>query len=492
MIARDRFGVKPLWYAANNKGVAVASEAKVLLAVRPELRRANPATLANLLVNKRLDLEEDSFYAGVSSLPPGCLAWCTPNGGMRIRRWYEPPDLLDRQEFDPKSLDRFSDLLQDAVAVRLRSDIPVGLTLSGGLDSTAILDAAHRETDGLTAFTSVYGEGDNAGELPWARVALGETPGVPLHAVSAASADWLGTLRRIVWHMDGPGFSPAVFPLWRIMENARDSNVPVVLEGQGADELLGGYVHHRAASLVDDVARLATAHPGGAARDVARAIAEARHTDTLKRLVVDATMVGVPRASRLYARRVRMTQALEPEFARLASSAGSGLHAEDRLSRVLHRDFAKTTLPAFLHYGDAISMAHSVETRLPFMDYRIVEFSQALASSWKVDAGQSKVILRKHLVRRGQGAVAARRDKRGYPTPANDWMAREGGALLREILLDRDACIAQYIRRPQLSKLIDRHAGGAYVAGDQIYAMLAAELWLQECVTGKRAPAALR
>ena len=172
--------MKPLWYArSRGGGRRIGGEGPARGA--PELRRANPATLANLLVNKRLDLEEESFYDGVSSLPPGCFAWSSPDRReFQVERWYtlpESPPLPDARSAE-ESLNEFTTLLQDAVSLRLRSDIPVGLTLSGGLDSTAILDAAHRETQSLTAFTSVYGDGDHEGELPWARVALDGAPGV--------------------------------------------------------------------------------------------------------------------------------------------------------------------------------------------------------------------------------------------------------------------------------------------------------------------------
>ena len=135
-------------------------------------------------------------------------------------------------------------ILEDSVRLRLRSDVPVGLTLSGGLDSTAILEAAMSVRPGsdFLAFTSIYGDGNRVDERAWAELAVRRHPNVVLNQVKAAYSEWIQALNKVVWHMDGPGYSPAVFPLWEIMRLARSSGVPVLLEGQGADELFGGYM----------------------------------------------------------------------------------------------------------------------------------------------------------------------------------------------------------------------------------------------------------
>jgi asparagine synthase (glutamine-hydrolysing) len=491
--ARDRFGVKPFYFTLHGGGFAMASEPKVLLALWPELRRPNLVTLYRLLAEKRLDLRDLSFYEGIRVLPPGTMGSISAHDRAPVMRtWYRLPDAGDEDgRVDSgfgEDLERFGALLDDAVRVRLRSDVRVGITLSGGLDSTAILDEADAHVGGrerLAAYTAVYGApGREDDEWSWA---LEATRGrrVQLHPVTAESGDWLDILRRIVWHMDGPGYSPAVFPLWKIMQRAHADRVPVLLEGQGADELLGGYVHHRAAAFVDDLRGLHTRGGFGRARSALLAVREARYSGSLKRFVADAAIAADPRADAVQQRHVGLRGALDPEFAAIAATTPPTprLHGAGRLDRTLRNDFAHQTLPGFLHYGDAVSMAHSVEARHPFLDVRLVEFVMRLPPDRKLALGRTKALLRAHLHRRGHVRIANRRDKRGFPTPANRWLARDNGAVLRDLLLNPRARVAGLVRRQRLERLIERHVEGRFAAGDQLYALVAAELWLEECVS---------
>jgi asparagine synthase (glutamine-hydrolysing) len=489
--ARDRFGVKPFYLTFEGGSLAMASEPKLLLALWPELRRPNLVTLYRLLAEKRLDLRQHSFYERIEVLPPGWLGWMAAGDRKpTLRAWYRLPDARehDAEAAFEEDVERFGALLADAVRLRLRSDVAVGVTLSGGLDSTAIVREAELGAlgrDGLTAYTAVYGSRDEADdEWPWALEAVRGCRRVQLRRVEAEVGDWLAVLRRIVWHMDGPGYSPAVFPLWKIMERARHEDVPVLLEGQGADELLGGYIHHRAAAFVDDVRALPTREGLTRARSAVMAIREARHSSSLKRFLADAALAADARAEAAHQRHVGVREALDPDFAALvpATPLARRPPGEDRLDWTLRSDFSSQTLPGFLHYGDAISMAHSVEARLPFLDVRLVEFIMRLPPDRKLALGRTKALLRAHLQRRGQLRIANRRDKRGFPTPANRWLAQDDGALLRDVLLDPRARIASLIRSERLERLIARHVSGRYAAGDQLYALLAAELWMQECI----------
>jgi asparagine synthase (glutamine-hydrolysing) len=491
--ARDRFGVKPFYFTLHGGGFAMASEPKVLLAIWPELRRPNLVTLYRLLAEKRLELQEQSFYEGIQVLPPGSMGSISVGDrAPTIRTWYRLPEAGDEDDgvgFE-EDVERFGALLADAVRMRLRSDVAVGITLSGGLDSTAILHEADVQVggrDGLAAYTAVYGASGGPGhdEWAWALEALRGHRCVQLHAVEAEAGDWLDILRRIVWHMDGPGYSPAVFPLWKIMERAHGDDVPVLLEGQGADELLGGYVHHRAAAFVDDLRNLPTREAPARARSALLAVREARHSSSVKRFLADAAVAVDPRVDSAQQRHVGVRDALDPEFAALAAATPSTPrpHGAGRLDRTLRNDFSRETLPGFLHYGDAVSMAHSVEARHPFLDVRLVEFVMRLPPDRKLALGRTKVLLRAHLQRRGQVRIANRRDKRGFPTPANRWLARDNGAVLRDLLLNPRARVAGLVRRQRLERLIERHVDGRFAAGDQLYALVAAELWLEECVS---------
>jgi asparagine synthase (glutamine-hydrolysing) len=487
--SRDRFGVKPLFITRLPEGVALASEPKVLLALFPRLREADDVSLYRLLGEKRIYSGAESFYRSIKVVPAAHYGFYRPGDtSATLRRyWQFPPQEEHAALTWAEARDGFGPLLQDAVRLRLRSDVPLGLTLSGGLDSTAIADSARRglpDDSPLVAYTSVYEEAagvERTDELGWAQLALSRHTNTILRPVAAIEDNWLETLRQIVWHMDGPGFSPAVFPLWNIAMRARSDGVKVLLEGQGADELLGGYAWHTAAALLDDGRRIATGD-GGALGSLLHAVREVPGHFSWRRVGGDVAAQLIPELRRWDRRRGTLFTALRPE---LVAAGRDGEHdrlplaGRDRLGRLLLTDFARDLLPGFLHYGDAVTMAHSVENRLPFMDYRLVELCFRMPGDYKIRAGESKAPLRVHLRRIGELQIAARARKQGYPTPANRWLAADGGRTLKELLLDRDARVRNYVLPGPLAHMIDHHASGSFAAGDSLFALVCTELWLQ-------------
>lgn len=252
-IARDRFGVKPLYYATSLGGIAFASEPKALLALQPSLRKVNEKAVANFLAYSQLYAENESFYQGIKLLPPGHYARISPGDAELIpaRFWSlensQLPVLSDEDWYD-EFVTRFS----DAVRIRLRSDVPVGLALSGGIDSSCILvPMAERLGEGVSCLTAVYGE-LGSGELAWAELAA-SLKCAKVIAVEASSREWFSTFEKITWHMDAPGYSPAVYPVWKIMGAARERGIKVMMEGQGADESFGGYPQYAALHLLSSL-----------------------------------------------------------------------------------------------------------------------------------------------------------------------------------------------------------------------------------------------
>ena len=454
----------------------------------------NEHALYQLLAERRADVSRQSFYEGIEVFPAGSYAIVRPHdGAIDARPYWQYPEAHDPEPARAVSQleDDFGRLLEDSVRLRLRSDVPVGLTLSGGLDSTAILTAMERLDPGgaPVAFTSIYGAAGGHDERAWARMARAPYDDVTLEEVDTPREEWLPTLEQIVWHMDGPGISPAVFPLWRIMRKARAERIPVLLEGQGADELLGGYAVHRAHALLDRARQIGHGAPLRETRAWMGMLGSALEANGARRTAIDTATVASPRLRKLRERYAGARACLAPEFTEHAEGHASGLEdrtrsgaARDRLGARLERDFSSDVLPAFLHYGDAISMAHSIETRLPFLDYRMVEFCVRLPATLRGGGARSKEILRSYLRGNGQGTIAARTDKKGFPTPAAAWLGAHDGQLPRELLLAPDARIAPYIDRAAVTRLIDRQVAGRYAASDQLYALTTAEIWLRTCV----------
>ncbi len=472
--ARDRLGVKPLAYTLAGERLSLASEPKALLALYPQLRRVDEQSLYEFLALGRLHTSDRGMYDGVAVLPPGHAgSFRVGDGRPRIWRYWGLPESSETTE-DPA--ERFSELLDDAVRLRMRSDVPVGVTVSGGLDSTAILHGAVSslpQEGRLRAFTSVFPSngGPARDEREWAEVAVRLYDRVALERVPVA-ADWLETLERMMWHLDAPTYSPAAASLWTIVEAARSQGIKVLLEGQGADELLGGYVHYAALVLAGN-----GGNGAGKRLQEARRYAAAFGTTTV---ALWAVRERFPSLRHLYRTRRGTGSTLTPSFVGRFSADTRTPAAS--LGQRLIDDLSRDVLPALLHYGDAVSMAHSVETRQPFLDYRLVEFCTRLPDEWKVGHGETKRILRAHLRAVGQERIAARTDKLGFPTPIWSWLMAEDARIPRDLLLGRDARVLDFCSRPAVAALIARARRERRTGSDHLFRLLSTEIWLRTCI----------
>jgi len=489
--SRDRFSVKPLFYTRARGVLTVASEPKALLELYPELRRVNERALFRFLKETAVNDTEDSFYEGIKLLLPAHSAEYKAGGDvLNIERYWDWPDTDAPLTGDIQ--EQFDALFDDAIRLRMRSDVQVGVTLSGGLDSTAVLSAAEKQLEHdslrMKAFTSVYDQqpvGAEIDERKWAALAAEMCAQFDLQMVSAPENEWLQTLRKITWHMDGPGYSPAVFPLWNIMETSSRQRVLVLMEGQGADELLAGYSDYAIIELIENFSR------------------HVRRLEFRKLMRELSAYVGTF-GWMLFLR--RLLRKLSPQLRELnfRYTGTLGVMRKDFIDRVGHQpdvapklrnasrisvlekemrsDFAARELPGLLHYGDSISMANSVESRLPFLDYRLVDFCSKLPVEWKIRNGETKYILREYLRRNGQNKIADRKDKKGYPTPLASFFRSNNGAVLREVLLSPQARIRVYCDQGKLRKLINRYLAGNSQSENSLYRLLSTELWLCQCI----------
>jgi len=485
LLARDRFGVKPLYYLDGEAGLAFASEPKALLALFPEHRAVSEPALLDFLGNNLLYARGESFYQGIHVLPPAHYAICEiSTGKLRLSRYWDYPANADEALSAEDAVVQFDALLTDAVRLRLRSDVPVGLTLSGGLDSTSVLAAASPySAKPLTCFTSIYSEGE-MDELPWAKLAS-DAVHAPLIAVSAPQADWLHALRKVVWHMDGPGYSPAVYPLWHLMQRARTEGVPVLLEGQGADEALAGYPQYAVLELLDYLSGRS-----GQRRSLEGAGARMRalsRTFSLRWTLAWSARELSPALLRWHRRRVGFESLMRKGVILPQLSEHLERKDDDPVRQRLLADHSLTILPGLLHYGDAVSMAHGVEARNPFMDYRLVEWMFRLPTKHRFIHNETKWVLREYLRAHGQPLIGNRPDKKGYPTPVGKWLATEQGREIERLLLDRHSMLHQWCDPDKIRRLIEQNRQGVVAAEHHLYKLVSTQLWLTECIEGKQA-----
>jgi asparagine synthase (glutamine-hydrolysing) len=481
LLARDRFGVKPLYYRIGRDGLAFASEPKALLKLFPAHRRVCQPALLEFLANNALYAGDQSFYEGIKVLPPAHSGVLEGDRPLRLGRYWSYPMDEGNDLAAADAVTQFETLFEDAVRIRLRSDVPVGLTLSGGLDSTAILAAAAGAgAQNMTCFTSVY-SADQTGELEWAQRAV-RPVGATLISVPAEQGNWLTVMRDVVRHMDGPGYSPAVYPLWRLMQRARSAGVPVLLEGQGADESLAGYPQYAALEL------LAYAKgANGQTRSLAGLLGRLRamnNTFSLRWAAAWMLRESWPGLVRWRRHRVGFHSLLRAGIAVPPEQATAGECGSDQVRNRLLDDHARTILPGLLHYGDAISMAHSIESRHPFMDFRLVEWMFRLPTRWKLHDGETKWVLREYLRSHGQAAIGNRRDKKGYPTPVGAWLASREGREIESLLLDRHSLLHEWCEPKKIKNLIERNRRGVMAAEHHLYKLVSTQIWLSTCIDG--------
>lgn len=387
--ARDRFGVKPLNYHLRPDGTLfIASEIKALFAAGV-VAQPDEICWANYLTGGLYDHSQRTFWRDVNSLPAGHhLTW--QSGELKISRWY---DLAERigDHFDDRSenevQEEYLTLLTDSVRLRFRADVPVGINLSGGLDSSTLLGLVHAvqgEQSDVKAFTFVTGD-SNYDELPWVRQMLKHTNHPAI--VCRLDADEVPELAESVqFHQDEPFGGLPTLAYARVFEQARREGVIVLLDGQGMDEQWAGYDYYQTA------------------------MAPAKFEN-----------VSVIQGAK---DRPVKPECLQKEFRALAEGFRAPQPFPDRLRNLQYRDAMHTKIPRALRFNDRISMRASTELREPFLDHRLFELAMRQPTERKIGNGNGKLMLRRIAARLlPQGIVEA--PKRPLQTPQREWLRGE-------------------------------------------------------------------
>jgi asparagine synthase (glutamine-hydrolysing) len=430
--ARDRFGIKPLYRVRLPGAIVWASEIKALLA-HPDSRPAiNWRTAGAYLSRGRLDYSTESFFEGIDAVPAGGAFSVDREGRERTwRYWSIPSEGETALPVDPART--FADLLEDAVRIRLRSDVPVGVCLSGGLDSTAVICAMDRlrRANGngaqpVAAFTYHHPDFD---ERRYVDATVART-GAELHRLEMDQRELWGLAERVVRAHDEPVHTLTAMVGYELMRLIAGQGIRVILNGQGADETLAGYDSYFPDAWYTDMRRGRV----GQAWDSIRAYTAAHGGHALSRFVATArrtVQVELDRARwyrRLARSRRRRTAERNGWFTGVALGEVESLPAFEPvdLTSMLRRSTTVEPLPLYLRIEDRNSMAHSVEVRLPLLDYRLVELAFSLEDDWKVRGGWNKFVLREAMRERMPEAVRTRTDKMGFPAPTAQLL--NGGA----------------------------------------------------------------
>jgi asparagine synthase (glutamine-hydrolysing) len=416
--ARDRFGEKPFYYHRSPRYFAFASEIKALV-LDPSLRRdIDDVAVSRYLLEARVDGDERTFLRNVRQLPPAHLLIVDAEGELTQRKYWTLPLHTTRQLTSAAAADEFRALLTDSIRLRLRSDVPVGSSLSGGLDSSSIVCTMKRLLEGSGAQQKTFSARYRVGSTDEGRYidAVAGAAGVDAHHIWIEGEDLLDDVDRFVWYQDEPVPHTSQFAQWKVMELARDAGVTVLLDGQGADEVVGGYPSPTFGYRYAELA--AAGRLGQLTREL---IAFRTHHGSLGPALryLGAAMLP-PRTRGHLRRRFHDSSGLAPH-----RSAGTATRdrprAAGRLRAALYETLTVTSLPSLLRFADRNSMAFSREARLPFLDHRLVEFVYTLPSEHLVREGTSKVLLRSAMRGVIPDVIADRMDKIGFATPEREW-----------------------------------------------------------------------
>jgi asparagine synthase (glutamine-hydrolysing) len=449
---RDRFGVKPLYWARVGDLLAFASELKQIRALPGYGARIDERAARDYLVAGLLDHSDRTLDAGIRQLRGGERAVVRldrADAPVEISRWYELAPARFRGT-DRDAAAAFRELLADSVRLRLRADVPIGSCLSGGLDSSAIVCLAREtletqgEHAGQVTVTARFAD-PRFDEWRYARLVLERAHARPVE-VWPSFEQLRAELDTLLWHMDEPVGSTSMFSQWCVFGAAAEAGLKVMLDGQGSDEQLAGYRGNETTLMTGLLRRV----------ELASLLAES--------LAFRRAHGVVPVAQLVLAARNAMpwTDALLPERVRVVPAAPTWLRADAPslvdpapprdLADSLRRQTLAMSLPSLLHYEDRNSMARSIEARVPFLDYRLVEFVLGLPDRLKLHRGLTKVVMREAMRGVLPEEIRDRRDKMGFVTPEQVWLTQTAPDWVREevdLAIERapELLVAEPLRR---------------------------------------------
>ncbi len=496
LLVRDRLGVKPVYWtlvpATGERGprLLFGSEIKAILASGLVTPTAHEAVIPEVL-GLRGTAGMDTLFTGIHKLLPGHQL-VYEDGVLSVTQYWDVPhdgpDPALARRSEASLVDEFRERLTESVRLRLMADVPLGMFLSGGLDSSAIAALMAQQVGRPIETFSVAFEDQAYSELSWARE-VADAIGAHRHEVVVSDDDFFGALPRLVWHEDEPIAHPSSVPLHFVSALAR-RHVTVVLTGEGSDELLAGYGRYprtlanwTAGSVYERLAPDAL-RSAVATRLVPRLPARLRR-------YADRSFLGLPRSveAMVFDNFAAIPVALQRQLLMhaggdpyAASRRYFDVPAPDLLGRLLYTDL-KTYLVELLMKQDQMSMSASIESRVPFLDHTLVEFAARLPVRMKLRGLTTKRVLRE-AVRGVLPESILTRPKMGFPVPFANWSAGRWHPVLADVLLDRRTRERGLVRAEAVADLLAAHRDGSRRAGDPLWALLNLELWYRTFIDG--------
>ncbi|APG28967.1 asparagine synthase (glutamine-hydrolyzing) [Syntrophotalea acetylenivorans] len=494
LLARDPFGIKPLYYSKKGDSLYFSSEIKSLFSASDIRPRQNWKALQHYLTFQ-VSLSEETLFDGVKKVEPGCYIVGNRSGMQKIVRYWDTNYQIDNHHTEEYFKDRLLTLLEDSARLQIRSDVPLGAYLSGGLDSSSVASmAADHLGSSIKVFTGRFAEGPAYDESAYARQ-VAEKIGAEYLEVVPTAEQFVDCLPKLIYAMDEPVAGPGLFPQY-IVSSLASEHVKVVLGGQGGDEIFGGYARYL-------IGYLEQALKGA----IFETQEEAQHIVTLSSIIPNLPLLKEyrPLMQRFWhdglfddmdARYFRLIDRSPDVETLLTADARRAYNREEvfadfqqvfnhpdtksYVNKMTHFDL-KTLLPALLQVEDRVSMAVSLESRVPLLDTRIVDLITTMPPQMKFQGGKTKYIFKQAVKNLIPAYVMNRKDKMGFPVPLKEWM--ENGIVrdfIHETLLGKPSRDRGLFDPKALEDLIVKEK----TFGRQIWGALCLELWHQRFIDG--------
>lgn len=492
-LARDRFGIKPLYWAKTKSGLYFASEMKALKPFLDQVQ-VSRAALSDYFTFQ-FCLGEKTLLDGVWQMPAAHFAMLSPGQVPEPKKYWEVHYNIDYDHNEKWFAEKLKYLLADSVNVHMRADVEVGSYVSGGVDSSLIaaLGREVRPEGRFQAFNGRFTDSADFDESHYAR-ALADAEGMQLHVADISEQDFVDNISKVIWHLDQPTAGPGSFPQYMVSKLVKN-HVKVVLGGQGGDEIFGGYARYLVAYFEQCIkgAIDGTLHNGNYVVTYESIIPNLETLRQYKPMLKEFWAAGVfEERDRRYWRLVNRantfagalsadaidSEATFKEFGQIFW--GSNVGKESYFDSMTHFDF-KTLLPALLQVEDRMSMAHGVESRVPFLDHPLIEFAATVPADIKFKNGELKRLLKTVFHDRLPPAIRDRKDKMGFPVPLTLWLRQGGKAaeFVKDVFSSRAARERSYLAHPVD---MDQVLSGQSVYSRNLWALLSLELWHQQFI----------
>lgn len=492
MLARDRVGIKPLYYRLTENSIVFGSEIKAILA-DPEVRSEVSLEMIDRFLTFLYVPGEETLFKDVRKLAPGSFM-LIERGKAQISQYWDL-EFATVERSIKSAQEELLALLEESVGLHMISDVPVGFLLSGGVDSTAMLGFAVGKTDHrLSSYTIGFTDSGVTDERPYARLAASRY-GSDHHEMTISAQDFVDFLPQYVKHMEEPVCEPPAVALYYVSKLAKEF-VKVLISGEGGDEAFAGYPNYRSMLWLERTKSLCPPLNGVLSR-IAGTLTRLPGAHRLKKY---AALLNVPLDSYYYSRasspfsffNVNIKELYTDEFAHLSDKRRSTAPVVDHLqkaashstlNKMLYVD-TKTWLPDdLLIKADKITMANSVELRVPLLDHKLLEFAASLPESYKVHGFTTKYLAKRALHNSVPREILNRK-KAGFPIPYDSWLTGQLKSWMHQILLDTKTLERGYFRRDAIENMLSANdASGCH--SKELFSLVVLELWHREFFGGQ-------